>query len=71
MDDVQLSVLPTTISYQSMVQVKQRLNGGAPNTKQKTKDIRLLFLVQLANVLIRTHPVGWWVSTSAAPSTSP
>ena len=59
MDDVQLSVLPATISYLQSVMVKQQVEHGAPNTKQETKDIRLLFLVQLANVFIRTHPVGW------------
>ena len=32
-------------------------HGDIPDTEQKTKDIRLLLLVQLANVLIRTHPV--------------
>jgi len=29
----------------------------AANAKQKTKDIRLLFLVQLPDILVRTHPI--------------
>ena len=44
-------------------------NDNIPNAKQKTKDIRLLFLVQLSDILVRTHPVGSWISFGSVSST--
>ena len=57
-DNVQLAVFPATIRdlAKSSPDVVER--WSIPNAKQEAKDVRLLLLVELADVLVRTH--GRW-----------
>ena len=57
-DNVQLAVFPATIRdlAKSSPDVVER--WSVPNAKQEAEDVRLLLLVELADVLVRTH--GRW-----------
>jgi hypothetical protein len=65
-DNVQLAELPAAARWDINISSGAMQRVYAPDAKQKTEDIRLLLLVQLANVLVGTHLASWKRKLAAA-----